>query len=311
MTALFFVSAPVSTDPIANAGRRQRGESVIAPPNRPTCSATADGSWFRPEENVLAALRGMGVRQNDNHRTRWSGSADHGWQRRGVSSPRSTKGRHRRATGAARRSSSSQDGPGCDGRFVRRELRPMPAVPRQVEIAFRQSGERHERISCSIQSRKLSRRDTSAPPPGARTFGCNERLGAAGSAGSRSATRSIKLRGCSTGHPALNTEGLSYVDECARNKVLDVVGDLALAGMPLCGKPTARARRHTSSTRVRDGRCGRPATPCAVVEDERRGPRSRSRDEVAKGLSAHGGHRLRPGRFLRRASYCGVTWAIP
>ena len=33
----------------------------------------------------------------------------------------------------------------------------------------------------------------------------------------------------------LNTEGLRYADECARHKILDVVGDLTLAGLPLLG----------------------------------------------------------------------------
>jgi UDP-3-O-[3-hydroxymyristoyl] N-acetylglucosamine deacetylase len=33
----------------------------------------------------------------------------------------------------------------------------------------------------------------------------------------------------------LNTGGLRYSDECVRHKVLDVVGDLALAGLPLLG----------------------------------------------------------------------------
>src|SRR5438552_148043 len=33
----------------------------------------------------------------------------------------------------------------------------------------------------------------------------------------------------------LNPEGLRYDDECVRHKVLDVVGDLALAGLPLLG----------------------------------------------------------------------------
>ena len=33
----------------------------------------------------------------------------------------------------------------------------------------------------------------------------------------------------------LNPEGLRYADECVRHKVLDVVGDLALAGLPLLG----------------------------------------------------------------------------
>jgi UDP-3-O-[3-hydroxymyristoyl] N-acetylglucosamine deacetylase len=33
----------------------------------------------------------------------------------------------------------------------------------------------------------------------------------------------------------LNTEGLRFTDECARHKVLDVIGDLALSGLPLLG----------------------------------------------------------------------------
>jgi UDP-3-O-[3-hydroxymyristoyl] N-acetylglucosamine deacetylase len=33
----------------------------------------------------------------------------------------------------------------------------------------------------------------------------------------------------------LNADGLRYTDECVRHKVLDVVGDLALAGLPLIG----------------------------------------------------------------------------
>jgi len=33
----------------------------------------------------------------------------------------------------------------------------------------------------------------------------------------------------------LNTEGLRYADECVRHKMLDVMGDLALAGLPLLG----------------------------------------------------------------------------
>jgi len=33
----------------------------------------------------------------------------------------------------------------------------------------------------------------------------------------------------------LNAEGLRYADECVRHKVLDVIGDLALSGLPLIG----------------------------------------------------------------------------
>ncbi len=45
----------------------------------------------------------------------------------------------------------------------------------------------------------------------------------------------------------LNTEGLRYADECARHKVLDVIGDLALAGLPLLGAYRS-VRGGTSST---------------------------------------------------------------
>ena len=43
-----------------------------------------------------------------------------------------------------------------------------------------------------------------------------------------------KLAGVRRG-PLLNPEGLRFADECARHKVLDVIGDLALAGLPLLG----------------------------------------------------------------------------
>ncbi len=33
----------------------------------------------------------------------------------------------------------------------------------------------------------------------------------------------------------LNVEGLRFANECARHKMLDVIGDLALAGLPLLG----------------------------------------------------------------------------
>ena len=37
------------------------------------------------------------------------------------------------------------------------------------------------------------------------------------------------------GDEVLNTEGLRYDNEFARHKVLDAIGDLALAGMPIRG----------------------------------------------------------------------------
>ena len=45
----------------------------------------------------------------------------------------------------------------------------------------------------------------------------------------------------------VNPEGLRYADECVRHKLLDVIGDLALAGRPLLGA-YARSAAATSST---------------------------------------------------------------
>ena len=68
----------------------------------------------------------------------------------------------------------------------------------------------------------------------ARTFGCvNDvaRLWSAGFALGASFKNSVVF----DDERLLNSEGLRYADECARHKVLDVVGDLALAGLPLLG----------------------------------------------------------------------------
>src|ERR1700704_2913905 len=68
----------------------------------------------------------------------------------------------------------------------------------------------------------------------ARTFGCmndTARLWSAGFALGASFENTVVFDETRL----LNTEGLRYSDECARHKVLDVVGDLALAGLPLLG----------------------------------------------------------------------------
>lgn len=68
----------------------------------------------------------------------------------------------------------------------------------------------------------------------ARTFGCMNdvaRLWSAGFALGASFENSVVFDETRL----LNTEGLRYPDECVRHKVLDVVGDLALAGLPLLG----------------------------------------------------------------------------
>src|SRR5438046_2952028 len=68
----------------------------------------------------------------------------------------------------------------------------------------------------------------------ARTFGCMNdvaRLWSAGFALGASFENSVVFDETRL----LNTEGLRYSDECARHKVLDVIGDLALSGLPLLG----------------------------------------------------------------------------
>jgi UDP-3-O-[3-hydroxymyristoyl] N-acetylglucosamine deacetylase len=68
----------------------------------------------------------------------------------------------------------------------------------------------------------------------ARTFGCvNDvaRLWSAGFALGASFENSVVFDDTRL----LNSEGLRYSDECVRHKVLDVIGDLALAGLPLLG----------------------------------------------------------------------------
>jgi UDP-3-O-[3-hydroxymyristoyl] N-acetylglucosamine deacetylase len=68
----------------------------------------------------------------------------------------------------------------------------------------------------------------------ARTFGCMKDVAALWSAGyalGASFDNSVVF----DDDRLLNTEGLRYKDECVRHKLLDVVGDLALAGLPLLG----------------------------------------------------------------------------
>ena len=59
----------------------------------------------------------------------------------------------------------------------------------------------------------------------------------------------------------LNAEGLRFADECARHKVLDVVGDLALAGLPLLGAYPLGAWRPQAQSRSADARCSPTAPP--------------------------------------------------
>ncbi|MDB5620938.1 UDP-3-O-acyl-N-acetylglucosamine deacetylase [Tardiphaga sp.] len=110
------------------------------------------------------------------------------------------------------------------------ELRPHAAGFRaEVEIDFANPviGRQNYVLDLNPQS---FRRDIAR----ARTFGCMNdvtRLWSAGFALGASFDNSVVF----DDNRLLNTEGLRFSDECVRHKVLDVVGDLALAGLPLLG----------------------------------------------------------------------------
>src|SRR3954454_7036332 len=110
------------------------------------------------------------------------------------------------------------------------ELRPHASGFRaEVEIDFANPviGQQHFTLDLTPEN---FRRDICR----ARTFGCvNDvaRLWSAGFALGASLENSVVY----DDERLLNSEGLRYADECARHKVLDVVGDLALAGLPLLG----------------------------------------------------------------------------
>jgi UDP-3-O-[3-hydroxymyristoyl] N-acetylglucosamine deacetylase len=110
------------------------------------------------------------------------------------------------------------------------ELRPHAAGFRaEVEIDFANPVIGRQSYVLDLSPERF-RREISR----ARTFGCMNdvaRLWSAGFALGASFENSVVF----DEERLLNVEGLRYSDECARHKVLDVVGDLALAGLPLLG----------------------------------------------------------------------------
>ena len=110
------------------------------------------------------------------------------------------------------------------------ELRPYAAGFRaEVEIDFANPVIGRQSYMLDVSPERF-RREISR----ARTFGCMNdvaRLWSAGFALGASFENSVVF----DEDRLLNTEGLRYADECARHKLLDVIGDLALAGLPLLG----------------------------------------------------------------------------
>jgi UDP-3-O-[3-hydroxymyristoyl] N-acetylglucosamine deacetylase len=110
------------------------------------------------------------------------------------------------------------------------ELRPYAAGFRaEVEIDFANSAIGRQNYVLDLSPERFRREIGRA-----RTFGCiNDvaRLWNAGFALGASFENTVVF----DEERLLNTEGLRYSDECVRHKVLDVIGDLALAGLPLLG----------------------------------------------------------------------------
>lgn len=80
----------------------------------------------------------------------------------------------------------------------------------------------------------------------------------------------------------LNSEGLRYTDECARHKVLDVIGDLALAGLPLLGAYRSIRGGHKLNHAVLTALMA-DRSAWRVIESEA-ARRSRTQAEVGSGM---------------------------
>lgn len=109
------------------------------------------------------------------------------------------------------------------------ELRPFAGFRAEVEIDFANPVIGRQSYSLDLSPESFRREVARA-----RTFGCmndTAKLWSAGFALGASFENTVVFDETRL----LNTEGLRYSDECARHKVLDVIGDLALAGLPLLG----------------------------------------------------------------------------
>ena len=60
----------------------------------------------------------------------------------------------------------------------------------------------------------------------------------------------------------VNPEGLRFDDEFVRHKMLDAVGDLSLAGAPICGRFVADQPGHALNARLVRARLDTPEAWC-------------------------------------------------
>src|ERR1700744_2274941 len=164
------------------------------------------------------------------------------------------------------------------------ELRPNASGFRaEVEIDFANPVIGRQSYVLDLSAERF-RRDISR----ARTFGCvNDvaRLWSAGFALGASFENSVVFDDTRL----LNNEGLRYSDECVRHKVLDVIGDLALAGLPLLGAYRSVRGGHKLNHAVLTALLAdRTAYRVVEAETARRRPRgyAEARSGMVRGLVA-------------------------
>jgi len=157
------------------------------------------------------------------------------------------------------------------------ELRPHAAGFRaEVEIDFTNPVIGHQKYVLDLSAEKFRREICRA-----RTFGCMNdvaRLWSAGFALGASFENSVVF----DEERLLNVEGLRYSDEPARHKVLDVIGDLALAGLPLLAAFRSVRGGHTLNHAVLTALIADRSAYRVVAPDNVRRPRTHA--EVGSGI---------------------------
>src|SRR5207248_11191408 len=158
------------------------------------------------------------------------------------------------------------------------ELRPHASGFRvEVEIDFANPVIGRQNFSLDLNPESF-RREISR----ARTFGCmndTAKLWSAGFALGASFENTVVFDDTRL----LNSEGLRYSDECARHKALDVVGDLALAGLPLLAAYRSVRGGHKLNYAVLTALMA-DRSAWRVVEAAERARRSRAHAEAGHGL---------------------------
>ena len=281
---VLFLSAPVWM--VAIAKFRPRRESVIAT-EFATVLGDREGPLVSTAEHVLAALRGMGV---DNATIEVDGPEVPIMD----------------GSAAAFVAAIDQAGiltQSASRRFIQvlkpvqvamgdsfGEMRPHAAGFRaEIEIDFTNPVIGRQSYSLDLSPERFRREICRA-----RTFGCMNdiaRLWSAGFALGASFENSVVFDETRL----LNPEGLRYADECVRHKVLDVIGDLALAGLPLLGAYRSVRGGHKLNHAVLTALMA-DRSAWRVIEAEA----ARRLARPCRSRQRHGGRYGRPGLRSRR-----------